>query len=35
MNWITKKMNDESGFLFLVLAIVGAVAVVVWVAHRM
>jgi hypothetical protein len=29
-----KPLKNEDGLLFLVLAIIGAVAVVVWVAHR-
>ena len=35
MNWLKNKMTDESGLLFLVLAVIGAVAVIVFVAHRL
>jgi hypothetical protein len=35
MQWIKDKMQDESGLLFLVLAVIGAVAIVVYVAHRL
>jgi hypothetical protein len=34
MNWINHKLKDEGGLLFLVLAVIGAIAVVVFVAHR-
>jgi hypothetical protein len=30
-----KPLKNENGLLFLILAIVGAVAIVVWVAHRL
>jgi hypothetical protein len=35
MNWMKEKLTDESGLLFLVLAVIGAVAVVLYVAHRL
>lgn len=35
MNWLENKLNDESGLLFLVLAVIGAVAVVVYVVHHL
>lgn len=34
MDWIKRKMQNEDGLLFFVLAVVGAVAIVIWVAHR-
>jgi hypothetical protein len=34
MNWITNKLKNEDGLLFLVLAVVGAVAIILYVAHR-
>lgn len=35
MNWITNKLKNQDGLLFLVLAVVGAVAIILYVAHRL
>jgi hypothetical protein len=34
MHWIKGKLQNEGGLLFLVLAVIGAIAVVVFVVHR-
>jgi hypothetical protein len=34
MRWLSKKLQDEDGFWVIVLAVVGAVAIIVYVVHR-
>lgn len=34
MHWIKDKLQNESGLLFLVLAVIGAVAIVVYAVHH-
>jgi len=34
MSWLTNKLKNEDGLLILVLAVIGAVALVIYVAHR-